>query len=310
MSKNKQNMDRNQERVFVRSKHKDLLFQRVFADKRDMLDLYNALNGTNYTDIDALSIVTLEDAIYMSIKNDLSFIVASTLNLYEHQSTINPNMPLRGLVYLAKEYRTYYDNSDQSIYSRKLIKLPRPQYIIFYNGTEEQPEEKYLRLSDAFEPAGNGEEPMLECIAKQININYGYNQKLLDTCKRLHDYSYFINEIRANIAEGFILSEAISQAMDTCINKEILVDILSKQRSEVYDMLLTEFDEERYERTLRKDALEEGIEKGIEKGIEVEKKRLNKLIEILLSEGRIEDLRKSTVNQEYQNQLMKEFGIL
>ena len=302
MSKNKQNMDRNQERVFVRNKHKDLLFQRVFADKRDMLDLYNALNGTNYTDIDALSIVTLEDAIYMSIKNDLSFIVASTLNLYEHQSTINPNMPLRGLVYLAKEYRTYYDNSDQSIYSRKLIKLPRPQYIIFYNGTEEQPEEKYLRLSDAFEPAGNGEEPMLECIAKQININYGYNQKLLDTCKRLHDYSYFINEIRANITEGLILSEAISQAMDTCIRKEILVDILSKQRSEVYDMLLTEFDEERYERTLRKDALEEGIE--------VEKKRLNKLNEILLSEGRIEDLRKSTVNQEYQNQLMKEFGLL
>ena len=302
MSKNKQNMDRNQERVFVRNKHKDLLFQRVFADKRDMLDLYNALNGTNYTDIDALSIVTLEDAIYMSIKNDLSFIVASTLNLYEHQSTINPNMPLRGLVYLAKEYRTYYDNSDQSIYSRKLIKLPRPQYIIFYNGTEEQPEEKYLRLSDAFEPAGNGEEPMLECIAKQININYGYNQKLLDTCKRLHDYSYFINEIRANITEGLILSEAISQAMDSCIRKEILVDILSKQRSEVYDMLLTEFDEERYERTLRQDAFEEGIE--------VEKKLLNKLNEILLSEGRIEDLRKSTVNQEYQNQLMKEFGLL
>ena len=302
MSKNKQNMDRNQERVFVRNKHKDLLFQRVFADKRDMLDLYNALNGTNYTDIDALSIVTLEDAIYMSIKNDLSFIVASTLNLYEHQSTINPNMPLRGLVYLAKEYRTYYDNSDQSIYSRKLIKLPRPQYIIFYNGTEEQPEEKYLRLSDAFEPAGNGEEPMLECIAKQININYGYNQKLLDTCKRLHDYSYFINEIRANIAEGFILSEAISQAMDTCINKEILVDILSKQRSEVYDMLLTEFDEERYERTLRQDALEDGIEKG--------ENRLNKLIEILLSEGRIEDLRKSTIDKEYRRQLMKEFGLL
>ena len=302
MSKNKQNMDRNQERVFVRNKHKDLLFQRVFADKRDMLDLYNALNGTNYTDIDALSIVTLEDAIYMSIKNDLSFIVASTLNLYEHQSTINPNMPLRGLVYLAKEYRTYYDNSDQSIYSRKLIKLPRPQYIIFYNGTEEQPEEKYLRLSDAFEPAGNGEEPMLECIAKQININYGYNQKLLDTCKRLHDYSYFINEIRANITEGLILSEAISQAMDTCIRKEILVDILSKQRSEVYDMLLTEFDEERYERTLRQDALEEGIEKG--------ENRLNKLIEILLSEGRIEDLRKSTIDKEYRRQLMKEFGLL
>ena len=298
MITNKQNMDRNQERVFVRNKHKDLLFQRVFADKRDMLDLYNALNGTNYTDIDALSIVTLEDAIYMSIKNDLSFIVASTLNLYEHQSTVNPNMPLRGLVYLAKEYRTYYDNSDQSIYSRKLIKLPRPQYIIFYNGTEEQPEEKYLRLSDAFEPAGNGEEPMLECIAKQININYGYNQKLLDTCKRLHDYSYFINEIRANIAEGFILSEAISQAMDTCIRKEILVDILSKQRSEVYDMLLTEFDEERYERTIRQDAFEEGEE------------RLNKLIEILSSGGRIEDLRKSTIDKEYRRQLMKEFGLL
>ena len=302
MSKNKQNMDRNQERVFVRNKHKDLLFQRVFADKRDMLDLYNALNGTNYTDIDALSIVTLEDAIYMSIKNDLSFIVASTLNLYEHQSTVNPNMPLRGLVYLAKEYRTYYDNSDQSIYSRKLIKLPRPQYIIFYNGTEEQPEEKYLRLSDAFEPAGNGEEPMLECIAKQININYGYNQKLLETCKRLHDYSYFINEIRANITEGLILSEAISQAMDSCIRKEILVDILSKQRSEVYDMLLTEFDEERYERTIRQDALEDGIEKG--------ENRLNKLNKILLGEGRTEDILKAMDDKEYRRQLMKEFGLL
>ena len=166
------------------------------------------------------------------------------------------------------------------------------------NGTEEQPEEKYLRLSDAFEPAGNGEEPMLECIAKQININYGYNQKLLDTCKRLHDYSYFINEIRANITEGFILSEAISQAMDTCIRKEILVDILSKQRSEVYDMLLTEFDEERYERTIRQDAFEEGEE------------RLNKLNKILLSEGRTEDILKAMDDKEYRRQLMKEFGLL
>ncbi|MDO4514606.1 MAG: hypothetical protein Q4B72_11305, partial [Lachnospiraceae bacterium] len=148
------------------------------------------------------------------------------------------------------------------------------------------------------EPAGNGEEPMLECIAKQININYGYNQKLLDTCKRLHDYSYFINEIRANITEGLILSEAISQAMDTCIRKEILVDILSKQRSEVYDMLLTEFDEERYERTIRQDAFEEGEE------------RLNKLNKILLSEGRTEDILKAMDDKEYRRQLMKEFGLL
>ena len=119
-------------RVFVKRKYKDILFRFVFRDKAEILQLYNAINHTNYTNPDELTITTMEDVIYIGMKNDLSFLIANDLNLYEHQSTLNHNMPLRGLLYLAKMYESYIETHHLNRYQNKLIKLPFPRFIVFY----------------------------------------------------------------------------------------------------------------------------------------------------------------------------------
>ena len=258
MKQNKLNIVRILRRFTVNRKHKDRLFQRVFADKKDLLDLYNAINGTDYTNPDELEITTLEDVIYMSMKNDMSFIISSTLNLYEHQSTFNPNMPVRGLMYFAKLYETYIKQHSLNIYGHKLIKLPRPQFIIFY-----------LKLSDAFIPVSNTtEDAALECRATMLNINYGHNRTLLNTCRRLHDYSYFIAKVNEYADSGLTMEEAVDNAVDLCIKENILADILIKCRSEVTSMLLTEFDEKLYKKSVYKEGYEDGVSEGYERGVD------------------------------------------
>ena len=267
MLKPKIYLKRAMRRLFPNRRYKDALFRRVFQDKRDLLDLYNALNRTNYTDPDMIEITTLEDAIYMSMKDDLSFIVASSLNLYEHQSTVNPNMPLRGLLYLSTQYQTFVQKNKADIYGRKLISLPFPQFVIFYNGIENQEDEVILKLSDAFPKNSDGLTPALECTARVLNINAGHNEILQNTCKRLHDYSFFISKINDFSAEGIPLDLAITAAIDYCIDEGILADILEKCRDEVFDMLLTEYDAKFHEDNIRKEEREEGRQEGRREGI-------------------------------------------
>ena len=153
-------------------KYKDSLFRMVFSKKEDLLDLYNAMNGTDYCDVDELEVNTLENVLYMSMKNDVSFVVGCTMSLYEHQSTKNANMPLRGLFYFAKLYETYVAENALDIYSSALQKIPTPQYIVFYNGEEKEEDERTLKLSDAFMKEGG----CLECEVRLLNINYGHNK--------------------------------------------------------------------------------------------------------------------------------------
>ncbi len=272
MKTEKLNITKIFKRLPIVKKHKDRLFQRVFADKRDLLDLYNAINHTNYTNPDNLEITTLEDVIYMSMKNDMSFIISSTLNLYEHQSTFNPNMPVRGLMYFSRLYEGYIKQHDLDIYGRSLVKLPTPQFIIFYNGRDEYPDEMILRLSDAFTPKLSVE-PVLECRATMLNINYGHNNTLLNSCKRLHDYSYFIARINKYIDNKCTMQDAIGRAIDDCIKDDILADILVKCKSEVTNMLLTEFDEKLHKKTVYNEGYEDGHKSGVSEGFERGHKR-------------------------------------
>ena len=244
-------------RIRIRRQYKDRLFQKVFEDKKDLLELYNAVNGTNYTNSEELEINTLDDVIYLSMKNDLSFIISSTMNLYEHQSTYNPNIPIRGLIYFARLYESYIKTNGYDIYGHKRVLLPTPQFIVFYNGKENQPDELVLNLSDAFETKLLSE-PVLECKARMLNINYGHNEKLLNACKRLHDYAYFIKEVNAGLDKGMEFDEAVAKAMDSCIEKNVLADILQKCKNEVFDMLLTEYDEKKHWKTVREEGILEG----------------------------------------------------
>lgn len=201
------------------------------------------------------------------MKNDLSFLIANELNLYEHQSTLNKNMPLRGLLYIAKMYESYIESHGLNRYQKKLIKLPFPRFVVFYNGEDDIEEELYMRLSDAFE-VKDEEEPAVQCVARFVNINYGHNQQLMAKCKRLNDYSYFVQCVREYLKQGYGQKEAVVRATDECIEKGILKDILVKHRAEVVDMFLTTFDKKMYAEALREEGRDEMAEE-----IEKERKR-------------------------------------
>lgn len=240
-------------------KHKDSLFRKVFRKKKDLLALYNALNGTNYENEDDLEINTLDNALYMSVKNDVSCIVGCTMNLYEHQSSYNPNMPLRGLIYFAQLYNRYTEKRKLNLFSSTLQMIPTPQYIVFYNGLKNEPDRQVLKLSDAFQTDGG----CLECEAIMLNINYGQNRELMEKCRRLEEYAIFIATVRKYAAdEKLSLGDAITIAIDECIEKGVLLDILTEERAEVYMYILESFDKELYEKDLKENAIAEGRAEG------------------------------------------------
>ena len=261
--------------------YKDSLFRFIFGreeNKQNLLDLYNALNNSDYKNIDDLQINTLDNVIYMSMKNDISFMLDSQMVLLEHQSTFNPNMPLRGFLYFAKLYESLIavKLNRKTIYWPKLVKIPTPHFIVLYNGEDKDIGDSItLKLSDAFEYPDKTKS--YEWTAKMINVNYGRNKDLLVKCKKLRDYSYFVDTVR-KFFKKFEFSTAVDKAIDKCIKEEILTDILQKFRAEVKSMLLTEFDDEREWKLIA-----EGFEEiGFEKGREEEKKSI---IKNMLSNG-------------------------
>ncbi len=238
--------------VNANKKYKDTLFRKLFGeDKKAALSLYNAINGSDYTNVDDLEFTTLDDVIWMKMKNDVSFMVSRTINLYEHQSSFNPNMPLRGFLYFADLYRQLIPESEK-LYSRTLLKIPTPKYIVFYNGETDMKEadKLTLRLSDAFDDSSVRND--FEWTATMININYGHNSEILSRCKILEDYSKFVSLVR-EYQKSESLNDAINNAADDCIKNDILKKFLLKHRREVNNMTLTEFDEKKYEQVVRSD---------------------------------------------------------
>ena len=257
---------RLQENIFrPKRQTKDILFRLVFGDDRQaLLQLYNALHGTAYTDPHELQIVTLDNAIYISRKNDLAFLLAGSINMYEHQSTLNPNMPVRFLIYLAQEYQLLVESADKSLYGSELIPLPTPQCVVFYNGTADTPDEYELRLSSAF--SNQDVEPAVEVVVNVININYGHNEHLMQGCGLLSQYAQFVAATREYANKYDNREEAMNAAIEYCIEHGILEDILRKHRSQVLGSLLEEFDEKKYAKTLREEGYESGREEGYEAG--------------------------------------------
>ena len=288
--------------------YKDRLWRMVFNNKKDLLQLYNAINHTDYQNPDDLEVNTLEDVLYLSMKNDVSFLVGGTMNLYEHQSTFNPNMPLRGVFYFSRLYEGYVADNNLMIYHEKRVRLPKPKYIVFYNGTKNQPDSMELKLSDCFENTDN-EAPCLECTATMLNINYGHNQELMKHCRKLEEYSIFVQCVREYIQSEPSVENALEKAIDTCINQDVLADFLKKHRAEVTNMILTTYDKDLYEKTLKEEAKEEGREEGLTKGRAETRAELNQLTICLLNAKRYNDLEHAAKDIEYQKKLLKEFGI-
>jgi len=246
----------------INPRYKDKLFCKIFGrekHKRYALELYNAVNNSSYSDPSMLEIITLEDAVYIKMKNDVAYLMSGNIAVYEHQSTVNNNMPIRGFMYFGELYSKILKGNNANIYGRKLVKIPTPQYIVFYNGTDDYPEVKKLKLSDAFMDPGHGDE--FEFTATVININLGKNEKLLESCKPLKEYSIFVDTVRK---KGLKMpaEKAVDEAVRECIKNNILKDILSEERSSVMLEMLTSFDEKVYEEGLREEGREEGRKEG------------------------------------------------
>ena len=250
--------------------YKDTVFRMLFSEKENLLSLYNAVTGNAYQNADDLKIVTLENAIYMGMKNDLAFMLETNIYLYEHQSTLNPNIPLRDLIYIGIEYQQYVD--DKSLYSSRVQKIPAPKFMVFYNGTDAVDDRVELRLSNAYEHLAG--EPDLELKALMLNVNEGHNKELMEQCQTLKEYAIYVARVRKYTSE-MNLNDAVARAIDECIKEGILVEFLRKNRSEVKMVSILEYDKEWEEKKLRKAEYEagrsEGIEIGKSEGIEIGK---------------------------------------
>ena len=278
-------------RLRANHQYKDTVFRMLYRDKENLLSLYNAVNDRNYTNPEELQIVTLENAIYMGMKNDLAFIMDMNLYLYEHQSTYNPNIPLRNLFYIADEYQRIV--VQKSLYSTAIQKIPAPRFIVFYNGTKKIEDRSEFRLSSAYE--NPTEDPDLELRVTMLNVNEGHNSELMEHCRTLKEYAQYVARVRKYAAEPDIaLEEAVERAVEECMKEGILEEFLAKNKAEVIKMSIYEYDKEFEEKKLRKaeyeagrkDGIEIGRQAGIQTGIKVgEENVLKRFIEKRLRKG-------------------------
>ena len=247
---------------------KDRLFCFIFGreeNRKWTLSLYNAVNGTDYDNPDDVDITTMRDVIYMGMKNDVSFIISSEISLYEHQSTYNPNMPVRQLMYLGRQYDRYIKRTRQNIYGSKLMKLPLPRLAVFYNG-EDDIRDVVLKLSDSFPECIDTEKSDVEVRVHMYNIRPQYNSNLLAGCKTLSEYSWFVEEIRRN-RKTMDIETAIDKAIKDMPEDFEIKIFLTEHQSEVKNMCITEYDEAETMEMFKKEAREEGREQGREEDI-------------------------------------------
>ncbi len=218
--------------------YKSTVFSLLYNDKDKLLSLYNAMNHSDYQNPEEMQIVTLDNALYIGVKNDKAFVLDYWLNLYEHQSTVNANMPLRDLFYVAKEYAKVVDFS--GIYRSSPLRIPTPRFVAFYNGIKKQPERQTLKLSDLYiQPE---DDPMLELKVDVLNINAGYNLELKEACKSLAEYCIFVDKVREHMQQkNQSLERAINRAIEECICEDVLRDFLLSHREEVVAMSILEF---------------------------------------------------------------------
>ena len=312
----------------VNRNYRDTVFRMLFGeDKNNAMSLYEAISGKKIQNPEDFEFTTLKDVIYMKMKNDVSFLVDSRLVLFEHQSTFNPNMPLRGLLYCAELYKTRYH--DARLYSSARIDLPAPEYVVFYNGSEKHfPEDRMeLKLSDSF--ADKSLSSKYEWTATMININNGHNNEIIRQCAALEGYSVLIRKI-VEYRQEYPVEQAVRLAMDYCIEHDYLKEFLSAHMKEVFNMSLTEFDEKEFIEMIRHEERVEGRAEGrVEGRVEgraegrvegraegrvegraEERELFTSLIRKLYADGREADVLKISTNESYCDQLMKEYALV
>lgn len=244
--------------------YQDSVFSKLFSNEEAALELYNALSGTNYGPETKIRITTLENVLFLEKYNDLSFTVEDRIIVMaEHQSTINPNIPLRLLGYSTDTYTKIIDTD--RLYSSTQIKLPTPVFYVFYTGNEPW-NVKTLSLADSFidPPPENS----LNLVVKLVNLRYNKDNEILNRSKTLMGYSKLVTYVKEDLSEGKFLRDSIRAAVQRCICEGHLVDFLKKHGEEIEKMKFYEFTLEEYRDLIEKEAAEQGLAQGIEQGLD------------------------------------------
>ena len=303
-------------------KYKDTVFRMLFNNKMHLLELYNAINGTNYKNPDDLEITTLAGETFLKMKNDLSFIIDFELNLYEHQSTICPNVPLRNLYYLASTLKERIPQ--EKTYSRQRIQIPTPRFYVFYNGTTNLEDTVTYRLSEMFSrPVGD---PSIELVVTVLNVNHGHNKELMELCKALKGYSIFVSKVRQYNQEAreaydashvtplklladkteidrSLIRSAVNKAIDECIEENILHDFFTEYRKEVIEVSIHEYSYERHLQLEKDESYNSGFDSGHDDGI----RDTNELYSWLYNNGRDDDVKAAAFDPDFLSKLFAEY---
>ena len=283
--------------------YKDTVFRMLFREKEALLSLYNAVNRTNFNDVEELEITTLENAVYMGMKNDVSCMFAFELSLYEHQSTVNPNIPLRDLFYVASQLQKMV--TKKNLYSSRKTQIPAPRFAVFYNGNTAMPERQEYRLSELFQK--QVERPELELIVTIYNINPGMNEELMEACRQLREYMIFTTKIR-EYRKTMKLEVAVDKAVTDCIREGILAEFLRAQRAEVMAMSILEYDQEEHMEQLKDEWREDGFLEGRAEGRAEERERMLSLLELMGQNNELHLVSKLQ-DKEYLEQMYEKYQV-
>ncbi len=268
--------------------YKSDVFSMLLEDRARALDVYNAMAGTAYTDPEIIEIHTLESGVSLTVHNDASFVVSmdSVLNIYEHQSTYNPNMPLRELIYFVTIIKKLVEN--RYLLSHKLVKIPTPKFAVFYNGDKNRPECEVLKLSDAYENQSG--EPQLELICTVYNINPGNNEDLKKRSQTLREYMIFVGYVNENLAKaekgGKDYETAIRDAVNRCIAEDVLKDFLLERGEDVQKIMMFDLTYEKQMENAKREWYKEGRTEGYRRLVTsiIKKFQKNKSLEQIADE--------------------------
>ena len=279
----------------VNRKYKDRLFNFIFGKEENRewtLQLYNAVNNSNYTDESLIEFNTLKDVLYLGMINDTSFLISDILSVYEHQSSFNPNMPLRMLEYVCELYTGYVKSNKNNKYGSKLIRLPLPKLVVFYNGKKRTKDEVILKLSDSF-PKDTDKEADIEVKVRMININHGRSEAIMRACKPLDEYSWFIKEIELNLLKQTSrdLHKAVEEAINSLPSSFLIRDFILANATEVDGMLDREYNEAEVKELFKQEMLSD----------------INDLYSWLYANGRDADVKKATLDSAFQQSLFEEY---
>ena len=246
----------------VKRTYKDSVFVTIFHEKSKLIELYNALFDTNYDESEPIDIVTIKDVLFRTLKNDVAFVLGGRfVVLVEHQSSINENMPLRDLMYISTVLKRMVDTT--RLYRERRLMIPRPEFIVFYNGTKDFPAYQELRLSDSFlGEKQKDEEDALQLIVKVYNINTEKNSEILGRCETLRQYSRFVEIMRSYKEDSELTNDVIVEVLDRCKKEGILTEFLDKYGTEIVEMLFKELTREEDLEISRLDGYEEGFNSG------------------------------------------------